>query len=93
MGRCRTPQSESPTAGAVLRSLTQIPAEELLSVAAVAAVIKRVADAERPPLHLAIGHIAAEAIHTELAARLRDLKGWEEFIGDSTLASSTARAA
>jgi NAD(P)-dependent dehydrogenase (short-subunit alcohol dehydrogenase family) len=80
------------TAGAVLRSLTQIPAEKLLRVAAVAAAITRVASAERPPLHLAIGQTAAEAIHSELAARLRELKGGEEFIRDSKLASSTAKA-
>jgi NADP-dependent 3-hydroxy acid dehydrogenase YdfG len=78
------------TVGAVLSSLTQVPAE---NVADVAAAITRVADAERPPLHLATGQIAAEAIHTELAARLRELEGREEFIRDSKLASSTASAA
>lgn len=71
------------TAGAVLRSLPHIPAEELLSVAGVAAAITRVAGAERPPLHLAIGQTAAQAIHTELVARLRELTGWEAFLRDS----------
>jgi NADP-dependent 3-hydroxy acid dehydrogenase YdfG len=66
------------TVGAVLRSLTQIPAEKLLSVAAVATAITRVATTDQPPLHLAIGRTAAEAIHTELAARLQELNGWEE---------------
>jgi NADP-dependent 3-hydroxy acid dehydrogenase YdfG len=62
------------TVGAVLRSLTQIPAEELLSVTAVATAITRVATTDQPPLHLAVGQTAAEAIHTELAARMQELE-------------------
>jgi NADP-dependent 3-hydroxy acid dehydrogenase YdfG len=66
------------TVGAFLRSLTQVPAEKLLSVTAIASAIIQVAHADRPPLHLALGHTAAEEIRKELTARLRDLTEWEQ---------------
>jgi NAD(P)-dependent dehydrogenase (short-subunit alcohol dehydrogenase family) len=61
------------TVGALLRSLTRAPAAEALSATAVASAIARVAGADRPPLHLAVGRSAAEAIHGELTARLQDV--------------------
>jgi hypothetical protein len=61
------------TVGTLFRSLTQVPAETLPSAAAIASAILQVAHADRPPLHLALGHTAAEEIHKELTARLRDL--------------------
>jgi NADP-dependent 3-hydroxy acid dehydrogenase YdfG len=66
------------TVGALLRSLTQVPAEKLLSATAIASAITQVAGADRPPLHLALGHTAAEEIHKELTARLQDLTEWEQ---------------
>jgi NADP-dependent 3-hydroxy acid dehydrogenase YdfG len=68
------------TVGALLRSLTQVPAEELLSATAIASAIIQVAGADRPPLHLALGRTAAEEIHKELTARLQDLTEWEQLI-------------
>lgn len=66
------------TVGALLRSLTQVPAETLHNATAIASAIIQVAHADRPPLHLALGHTAAEEIHKELTARLRNLTEWEQ---------------
>jgi NADP-dependent 3-hydroxy acid dehydrogenase YdfG len=66
------------TVGAFLRSLRQVPAETLPSATAIASAIIQVAHADRPPLHLALGHTAAKEIHEELSARLRDLTEWEQ---------------
>lgn len=65
------------TVGALYRSLTQVPVETLPSATAIASAIIQVADADRPPLHLALGHTAAEKIHQELTTRLHDLTEWE----------------
>jgi NAD(P)-dependent dehydrogenase (short-subunit alcohol dehydrogenase family) len=65
------------TVGALLRSLTQAPPSDV-SATTVAAAIARIASADRPPLHLALGRTAAEAIHNELTARLQDLTEWEQ---------------
>ena len=66
------------TVGALLRSLTQATAAETLSATTVASAIVRVAGADRPPLHLALGRTAAEAIDKELTARLQDLTEWKQ---------------
>jgi NADP-dependent 3-hydroxy acid dehydrogenase YdfG len=71
------------TVGTLLRSLTQATAAEVLSAAAVASAIIRVAGADRPPLHLALGRTAAEAIHQELTARRQDLSEWKQVTGDA----------
>jgi NAD(P)-dependent dehydrogenase (short-subunit alcohol dehydrogenase family) len=76
------PDYES-TVGAVLPSLAQPPADRLLSATAIADAITQVTSADRPPLHLALGHTAAEAIHTELATRLQELTEWAQFPEDS----------
>jgi NADP-dependent 3-hydroxy acid dehydrogenase YdfG len=61
------------TVGTFFRSMRQVSAETLLNATAIASAIIQVAHADRPPLHLALGHTAAEEIHKELTARLRDL--------------------
>jgi hypothetical protein len=65
------------TVGALFRSLMRVPVETLPSATAIASAIIQVAEADRPPLHLALGHTAAEETHKELTARLRDLTEWE----------------
>jgi NADP-dependent 3-hydroxy acid dehydrogenase YdfG len=79
----RTESDYERTVGAVLPSLAQPPADRLLSAPAIADAIAQVTSSDRPPLHLALGHTAAEAIHTELAARLQDLTQWGQFPEDS----------
>jgi NAD(P)-dependent dehydrogenase (short-subunit alcohol dehydrogenase family) len=79
----RTESDYEGTVGAVLPALAQPPADRLLSATDVADAIAQVTSADRPPLHLALGHTAAEAIHTELAARLQELTEWEQFPEDS----------
>ena len=66
------------TVGALLRSLTQIPAETLPSAATIASAVVQVAHADQPPLHLALGNTAMAEIRKELTARLRDLTEWEQ---------------
>jgi NADP-dependent 3-hydroxy acid dehydrogenase YdfG len=79
----RTQADYETTVGAVLPALAQPPANRLLSATDVADAITQVTSADRPPLHLALGHTAAEAIHTELAARRQELTEWAQFPEDS----------
>lgn len=74
------------TVGALFRALAQDTGAESLSATAVAAAIARVAGADRPPLHLALGRTAAEAIHQELTARLQDLTDWNQVTGAAAAA-------
>lgn len=66
------------TVGALLRSLSQAPTETLPGAATIAAAVVQVADADSPPLHLALGNTAMAEIRKELTARLRDLTEWEQ---------------
>jgi NAD(P)-dependent dehydrogenase (short-subunit alcohol dehydrogenase family) len=79
----RTQADYERTVGAVLPALAQPPADRLLSATDVADAITQVTSANRPPLHLALGHTAAEEIHTELAARRKELREWAQFPEDS----------
>jgi hypothetical protein len=82
MSHSITTETESDydgTVGALLRSLSQVPAETLPSAATIAAAIVQVAHADSPPLHLALKNTAMKEIHRELTARLRDLTEWEQF--------------
>jgi NAD(P)-dependent dehydrogenase (short-subunit alcohol dehydrogenase family) len=88
----RTESDYERTVGAVLRSLAQPPADRLLNPTAIADAITQVTSTDRPPLHLALGHTAAEAIQTELATRLQDLTEWAQFPEDSNEPSWTASA-
>jgi NAD(P)-dependent dehydrogenase (short-subunit alcohol dehydrogenase family) len=64
------------TAGASLAGLKDLPAEAVAEVSRVAAAILRLAEAEQPPMRLALGGWAEGIIRNEIAGRLADLDNW-----------------
>jgi NAD(P)-dependent dehydrogenase (short-subunit alcohol dehydrogenase family) len=66
------------TVGALLKSLSQIPPETLPSPTTIARAILKVVDAEQPPLHLALGAVAADEIRKALTSRLREMDDWTD---------------
>lgn len=64
------------TAGATLEGMANLPPEAVVEVSRVAAAILEVAEAEKPPMRLALGGWAEGIIRKEIADRLADLDNW-----------------
>jgi NAD(P)-dependent dehydrogenase (short-subunit alcohol dehydrogenase family) len=64
------------TVGALLQSLGAASPESLPDAARVAAAVLGVVDADRPPLHLALGSTAETEIRKAYTTRLRELDDW-----------------
>ena len=75
-----------PSVGEALRLFAQLAGNQPNDPARVAAAIIRVVDADEPPLRLALGTEAVEAIRDKLDGQRRELDAWDE------LARSTAIA-
>jgi NAD(P)-dependent dehydrogenase (short-subunit alcohol dehydrogenase family) len=75
-----------PSVGEALRLFAQLAGNQPNDPARVAAAIIRAVDADEPPLRLALGTEAVEAIRDKLDGQRRELDAWDE------LARSTAIA-
>src|SRR5262249_49651686 len=64
------------TAGAALENIANLPPEAVVEVSRVAAAILEVAEAEKPPMRLALGGWADGIIRKEIADRSADLDNW-----------------
>lgn len=71
------------TVGAVRRSLGELTPADLGDPARAAAAMLAVVDAEKPPLRLALGTQAEEAIRAALAARTNELDAWTDTTRDA----------
>jgi NAD(P)-dependent dehydrogenase (short-subunit alcohol dehydrogenase family) len=82
----RPPSSDDyePSVGEALRLFEQLAGNQPNDPARVAAAIVEAVDAQRPPLRLALGAEAVEAIRAKLDGQRRELDAWEP------LARSTA---